>query len=158
TLESAQNQAAAVHQLSSSASELHETSRVTGVRAGEIQKVLQRTVESSQTIRSQLGDTASAMEHIQEQIHVIVNSIRSVAENNVQMGKIIESVGELADKSQLLAINAGIEAAKAGDAGKGFSVVASEMKTLADQSKSAARRIRTIVNEVLKGASDAAGI
>jgi len=158
TLESAQNQAAAVQQLSSSASELHETSHITGQRAGEIQKMLHRTAETSQAIRSQLGDTATAMSQIQEQIRIIVDSIRSVSEKNVQIGEIIESVSELADQSQLLAINAGIEAAKAGDSGKGFSVVASEMKTLADQSKSAARRIRTIVNEVLKGANDAAGV
>lgn len=158
TLQTAQNQAAAVQESTSSASELQETSRVTGDRAKEIQRVLERTVQSSQTIRSQIGDTASAMGQIQEQIRVIVDSIRRVAEKNVQIGEIIESVGELADQSQLLAINAGIEAAKAGDSGKGFSVVASEMKALADQSKNAARRIRSIVSEVRKGADDAASI
>jgi methyl-accepting chemotaxis protein len=55
----------------------------------------------------------------------------------------------------LLAVNAGIEAAKAGEFGRGFSVVASEMKTLADQSKKAAQRIRDIVAEVQRGTADA---
>lgn len=158
TLHSAQDQAAAVQESTASASELQETSHVTGERAKDIQKVLERTVQSSQRIRSQLGDTAAAMSRIQEQIRVIVQSIQQVTEKNVQIGEIIESVGELADQSQLLAINAGIEAAKAGDSGKGFSVVASEMKTLADQSKNAAKRIRAIVAEVRRAAENAASV
>lgn len=158
TLQSAQDQAAAVQESTASASEVQQTSQVTGDRAKEIQRVLERTVQSSQGIRSQLGDTAGAMSRIQDQIRIIVQSIQQVAEKNVQIGEIIESVGELADQSQLLAINAGIEAAKAGDAGRGFSVVASEMRTLADQSKSAARRIRSIVGEVRKAAEDAAAV
>lgn len=158
TLQSAQDQAAAVQESTASASEVQQTSHVTGDRAKEIQRVLERTVHSSQGIRSQLGDTAGAMSRIQDQIRVIVQSIQQVAEKNVQIGEIIESVGELADQSQLLAINAGIEAAKAGESGRGFSVVASEMRTLADQSKSAARRIRAIVGEVRKAAEDAATI
>ena len=61
--------------------------------------------------------------------------------------EIIEVVQDLADQSNLLAVNASIEAARAGDRGKGFAVVAHEIKTLADQSKEATEQVRGILQE-----------
>src|SRR5581483_8964116 len=64
------------------------------------------------------------------------------------IGEIMATVNDLAEQSNLLAVNAAIEAAKAGEAGAGFGVVASEVKALAEQSKQAAAQVRGILNEI----------
>ncbi len=72
-----------------------------------------------------------------------------------QSGEIIATVNDLSEQSNLLAVNASIEASKAGEYGKGFAVVAQEIKSLAEQSKQATAQIRVILFEVQKGISKA---
>ena len=69
------------------------------------------------------------------------------------MGEIIARVGGLAEQSNLLAVNAAIEAAKAGEQGKGFAVVAQEVKDLADQSRQATKQVRIILSDIQKAIS-----
>ncbi len=69
------------------------------------------------------------------------------------VGEIIATVNDLAEQSNLLSVNASIEAAKAGDQGKGFTVVAQEVKNLAEQSKQAVSQVRTILSEIQKAGS-----
>jgi len=71
------------------------------------------------------------------------------------VGEIVATVTDIAEQVNLLSVNAAIEAARAGDQGKGFSVVAQEIKSLAEQSKQATSQVRTILNEVQKGISAA---
>ncbi len=143
-----------MQETTATASELQQTARVTEERAREMQEAMARSVEASQAIRAQLGDVAGAMARVREEMQTVMGSIQDLARRNLQIGEIIESVGEVADQTQLLAVNAAIEAAKAGDVGRGFSVVAGEMKALADQSKKASHRIRAIVSEVQQAATD----
>jgi methyl-accepting chemotaxis protein len=70
-----------------------------------------------------------------------------------QIAAIISAVQDLADQSNLLAVNASIEAARAGDQGKGFAVVALEIKSLADQSKAATEQVRSILDETRRWVS-----
>jgi methyl-accepting chemotaxis protein len=78
-----------------------------------------------------------------------------IIEQNQAIGKIIATVSDLAEQSNLLAVNAAIEAAKAGEQGKEFAVVAQEVKSLADQSKQAAAQVRAILNDIQKAMSTA---
>src|SRR5690606_18651776 len=78
-----------------------------------------------------------------------------LSEKNIQIGEIVQSVNAIAEQSNLLAVNASIEAAKAGDHGRGFSVVASEVKALAQQSKQATEQIRSILTEIQKSSNGA---
>src|SRR5262249_39182796 len=113
-----------------------------------------RSVEASQAIRAQLGDVAGAMARVREEMQTVLGQVQDLARRNLQIGEIIESVGEVADQTQLLAVNAAVAAAEAREVGRGFTVVAGEMKGLADQSKKASHRIRAIVAEVQQAASD----
>ena len=70
-------------------------------------------------------------------------------------GDIIASVNDLAEQSNLLSVNASIEAAKAGEHGKGFAVVAQEVKSLAEQSKQAVAQVRTMLGEIQKASQTA---
>jgi methyl-accepting chemotaxis protein len=147
-VEASQSQLSAVQETTTSATELQETARVAGERAREIQMTLATTSESGGAIKDQLGDATELLARAREELHSIVGSVQDLSARNQQIGEIIESVAEVADQTQLLAVNASIEAAKAGDVGRGFGVVATEMKTLAEQSKKSAQRIRAIVGEV----------
>ena len=71
------------------------------------------------------------------------------------IGEIIAAVNDLAEQSNLLAVNAAIEAAKAGEQGKGFAVVAHEIRSLAEQSKQATAQVRTILGDIQKATSGA---
>ncbi len=158
TVQSTQQQATAVQQTTTSTAELAETVRVTEERAGEVQRAMDRTLETSRGLRDELGQTQDVLGVTREELHAIVESIRTLVARNEQIGEIIDNVREVADQTQLLAVNAGIEAVKAGELGRGFGVVAAEMKALADQSKRSAQRIRGIVGEVQRGTADVVAI
>ncbi|NRA11000.1 MAG: hypothetical protein HRT57_03475 [Crocinitomicaceae bacterium] len=83
----------------------------------------------------------------------IAESTVELSEKSQAIGDIIVTVNNLAEQSNLLAVNASIEAAKAGEQGKGFNVVALEIKTLADQSKEATLQVQTVLNEIQKATS-----
>jgi methyl-accepting chemotaxis protein len=87
---------------------------------------------------------------IKDQMESISETVVSLSEHSQQIGAIIATVQDIADQSKLLAVNASIEAARAGEYGKGFTVVAQEIKSLADQSKQATERIRTILGDTQK--------
>jgi methyl-accepting chemotaxis protein len=154
TVQAAQQQATAVQETTTSTAELAETVRVTGQRATEVQHAMDRTMETGQDIRGDLAEAQTVVGLVREEMRTIVSSIQGLVGRNQQIGEIIENVRDVADQTQLLAVNAGIEAAKAGEFGRGFSVVASEMKALADQSKKAAQRIREIVGEVQRATAE----
>jgi methyl-accepting chemotaxis protein len=89
-------------------------------------------------------------------VNRIAATLAELSERTQQVGEIISSVKDLAEQSNLLALNASIEATKAGDQGRGFSVVAMEMRNLAEQSRQAAVQVRSILQEIQRGAREAA--
>jgi methyl-accepting chemotaxis protein len=78
----------------------------------------------------------------------IATTILDLSEKTQQIGTIIATVDDFAERSSLLALNASIEAARAGEAGKAFSVVAGEVKNLAEQSQQATEKVRGILNDI----------
>lgn len=86
-------------------------------------------------------------------MNLIAESMVRLSEQTQAIGVIITTVDDLAQQSNLLAVNASIEAAKAGDQGKGFAVVAQEVKSLASQSKQATNQVRAILNDIQKATS-----
>jgi len=98
-----------------------------------------------------VSESVAAMEKLSEQVKAIALAITDLNEQTLQIGDIITTVKDVAEQSNLLALNASIEAAKAGDQGRGFAVVAMEMRTLAEQSKMAANQVRALLGEVQKG-------
>jgi methyl-accepting chemotaxis protein len=88
------------------------------------------------------------MNSIRGQMSSIAESILGLSAQSQAIGEIIASVDDLAAQSKLLAVNAAIEAAKAGEGGKGFSVVAQEVRLLAAQSKQATMQVRAILSDI----------
>lgn len=102
--------------------------------------------EGSATVEKTLGSIQS----LKGKVGAIAEQILRLSEHTTQIGSITNLVSDVAVQTNMLALNAAVEAARAGDHGKGFSVVAVEIRKLADQSKKSAERINTLVNDILK--------
>ena len=98
---------------------------------------------------------ASAMEEIRGRVDAIARDIVTLSERTQQIGEITATMNGLADRSNLLALNASIEAARAGEHGKGFAVVADEVRKLAEQSKAATAQVESILGDVQTATSAA---
>ena len=83
-----------------------------------------------------------------EQINTSAQQVENLGTRAQQIGQIVDTVSSIADQTNLLALNAAIEAARAGEAGRGFSVVAEEVRKLAEQSGEAARNIASLITEM----------
>src|SRR5262249_23175477 len=92
---------------------------------------------------------------IRQRVENIAETILSLSERTQQIGEIINTVNAIADQSKLLALNASIEAARAGDEGRGFAVVAAEGRQVDEQSRQATARIGEIVNEIQQATNTA---
>ncbi len=92
---------------------------------------------------------------VREQTGSIAESILTLAEQAQAIGEIIATVNDIAEQTNVLSLNAAIEASRAGEQGKGFSVVAGEVKALADQSKKATAQVRQILGEIQKATNAA---
>lgn len=130
--------------------EVRQAARLSSEKAKTVSDSAQRVVQVSQTGRNAVESTVVTMQHIRDQMEAIAGTILQLSEQSQAIGGIIATVTDLADQSNLLAVNAAIEAAKAGEQGRGFVVVAQEIKSLAEQSKQATTQIRAILTEVQK--------
>jgi methyl-accepting chemotaxis protein len=90
------------------------------------------------------------MAQISARMDVIEENILALSHRTQQIGEIIDTVNALASQSNMLALNAAVEAARAGEQGKGFSVVAEEVRGLADRSRQATAQIRAILSDIQK--------
>lgn len=130
-----------------------QTAYVSSQKANEISAGAQQTAEVSQYGGQAVEKSVAGMTRIREQMESISQSVIRLGEQSQVISDIITAVGEIAEQSNLLAVNAAIEASKAAEQGKGFAVVAQEVKTLAGQSKQATVRVRTILGEIQKAAN-----
>jgi methyl-accepting chemotaxis protein len=147
--------ATAVSETTTTVEEVKQTAEVSNQKAKYVSESAKKTAQVSQDGRKSVEDAINGMKHIQGEMGSIVASIVRLSEQNRAIGEIIATVSDLAEQSNLLAVNAAIEAAKAGEQGKGFAVVAQEVKSLAEQSKHAAAQVRAILNDIQRAMSTA---
>ncbi|ASP54744.1 methyl-accepting chemotaxis protein (plasmid) [Sinorhizobium meliloti] len=154
-VEGMREQSSAVAQTVASVDEVLQTSEQAAQRAQHVAASYDNAVKISNEGRRALDDTVQVMNAVSARTETIAADILSLAENSLEIGEIVSVVAEIADQTNLLALNAAIEASRAGEHGRGFNVVASEIRTLADQSKSATTRVRRILMEIQKSTNSA---
>jgi methyl-accepting chemotaxis protein len=152
---SATEQSAAINETSTTVDEVRAAAEQSAGKSREVAERSQSSVQVSDEGTRAMETIAGAMGEIRERVQAIARDILTLAEQSQQIGEITTTVNDLADQSNILALNASIEAAKAGEHGKGFSVVADEVRNLAEQSKQATEQVRTILRDVEKANSAA---
>jgi methyl-accepting chemotaxis protein len=150
-----QEQAAALAQTASTVEEIAQTAEQASQRARAVAGSSQRATESSLAGRRAVEGATSAMADVKVRTEAAAQSILSLAEQAQAIGEITAFVNDIADQTNILAFNASIEASRAGEQGKGFNVVADEIKALAAQSKKATQQIRQILGDIEKATSTA---
>jgi methyl-accepting chemotaxis protein len=140
--------ATAVSQTTTMVEEVEQMAEVSSQKDKYISESTKKIVQVSQDGRQAVENVISGMKHIHDHIESVAASIVQLREQSQAIGEIIATVTDLAERSNLLTVNAAIEAAKAGEQEKGFSVVAQEVKSLAEQSKQATAQVRTILNDI----------
>jgi len=142
--------AAAVNKTTTSYEEMRQTAHIFNQNAKQVSEGAKKAKETSQSGVKSAENVVIGMDRIKQQTETIFTSMNKLSGQSKLIEKIIETVEELATQSNLLSVNAAIEAAKAGEHGKGFNVVAHEMKSLTEQSQLATKQVRMTLRDIQK--------
>jgi len=152
---SMREQSTAVAETVTTVDEVLQTASQAAERAKTVADSALHAADVGATGKQSVMNTLVMMEEVKEQTASIAETILSLSERAQTIGEIIAAVNEITERSNLLALNAAIEASRAGEHGRGFSVVASEIKSLADQSKKATAQVRQILGDIQKSTNTA---
>jgi methyl-accepting chemotaxis protein len=141
-------QAAALQEAQTTVQEIKQTSLMAAQKTAAVLEVAERADEVGKSGEGAIEESLNALTDIRSQVEGIAQRITELTDRTRQIGLITETVKDLADQSNMLALNAAIEAVRSGEHGKGFGVVAREIRSLADQSIQATQRVREILEDI----------
>lgn len=145
---SSREQATAMAEITTTIAELLATSRQIAESAQRVARIAEETASAAQTGEETVGSTSETIAAIRKQVDGIVSHMLDLGRKSQEIGGILEIINELADQTNILSVNAAIEAAGAGEAGRRFAVVAEEIRKLADRVAGSTKEIRSLIQEV----------
>jgi len=132
-----------VAETSTTVEQVRQVAELARDKAKLVAEISQEAVNSSDRGKRSVESTIEKMDMIKVHTGQLAKSLFRLNEHSLSIEKIIEAVKDIADQSNLLAVNASIEAARAGDQGKGFTVVAHEIQSMAAESKEATQQVKS---------------
>lgn len=148
-------QAAALQQTQVTAQEIKQTSNMAAQKAEAVLKVASEADDVGRSGETSIEQTLNWLTDIRSEAEEISKKMGDLGARTRQIGHITQSVRDLADQSNMLALNAAIEAVRSGEHGKGFGVVAREIRNLADQSIQATHRVSDVLDDTTNAISSA---
>lgn len=145
---SAKEQASAMTEIATTISELLATSRQIAESAQRVAQNAEQTASAARSGHGTVDVTHESISSIRRQVDQIVSHMLELGKKSQEVGAVLDIVSELAEQTNILAINATIEAAGAGEAGKRFAVVADEIRKLADRVGGSTKEVRTLIDDV----------
>lgn len=153
--EAAEHQAQQITSASAAINEIAVSIDEVSKNSAESAEVAQRSVQIAAKGAGIVRLTIQGMDSIRDQIQETSKRIKRLGESSQEIGSIVELINDIAEQTNILALNAAIQAASAGEAGRGFAVVADEVQRLAERSANATKRIETLVQTIQSDTNEA---
>ncbi len=153
--EAAEHQAQQITSASAAINEIAVSIDEVSKNSAESADVAQRSVQIASKGAAVVRQTIQGMDSIRDQIQETSKRIKRLGESSQEIGSIVELINDIAEQTNILALNAAIQAASAGEAGRGFAVVADEVQRLAERASGATKRIETLVQTIQSDTNEA---
>ncbi len=153
--EAAEHQEQEINSASSRITEIATSINQVSRNSAESAEVAQRSVQIATNGAGIVRQTIAGMDSIRGQIQETSKRIKRLGESSQEIGSIVELINDISEQTNILALNAAIQAASAGEAGRGFAVVADEVQRLAERSSNATKRIESLVQTIQADTNEA---
>jgi twitching motility protein PilJ len=154
-LEAAQKQAGEIQGAGQSVAQMAQSMSEVSKKAGDSSKVAESSLHAAQKGAQAVQNTLRGMNDIRVQIQETSKRIKRLGESSQEIGEIVQLISDITEQTNVLALNAAIQAASAGEAGRGFTVVAEEVQRLAERSGEATKHISAIVKSIQRDTQEA---
>ncbi len=144
-----------IEQVATAMNEMTATVQEVARHAGEASTSAQAADEEANQGRATVNDVVRAINTLAEEVEKTSGTIHTLEEDTVQIGGVLDVIRGIAEQTNLLALNAAIEAARAGEQGRGFAVVADEVRTLASRTQDSTQEIQNMIERLQEGARQA---
>jgi len=153
--EAAEHQASEINSATDRINEIAASINQVSRNSAESAEVAQRSVQIATNGAGVVRQTIQGMDNIRDQIQETSKRIKRLGESSQEIGSIVELINDISEQTNILALNAAIQAASAGEAGRGFAVVADEVQRLAERSSNATKRIESLVQTIQADTNEA---
>ncbi len=141
-------QASGIHETTATMEELKGASHQIAENAQMVASIAEQTLVGARHGEGAIKSFMSSMENVKRNAVEVDDAIAKLSKRVERIGTVVEVIDEIADRSDLLALNAALEGAKAGEAGRGFSIVATEMRRLAENVMESTKEIKNLITEI----------